>query len=442
MIAGERRATLVEHMRFLRFLLLFTVFIACLPAVRALARDVPDSDVGNAVDEANVNSRYTVESIDVAGQHDYTLSEPVLRQLHGLVGMKLNFEALTTLARSINREVHAKGVSVRVLRGSEPEYVRVVLDVNDGGSRYDLSVPKFLWNSREGWTAEGQATATFTDNAISFGLVNNADDLLERYTGFNAAYQRRSLGSAKVNFILRFEDYHEEWNQATVAAAASTQFLYRSRKNLEPELTYLLSRDLSFTAGVSMESMQPEAAAAPDKSANAATGTVRYHKTLERSSLEQAVDASYDVRSASRTLGSDFVYTRHRVKAEYKAAHNRHQLELGFEGGAITGTAPMFERFALGSTTTLQGWDKFNLDPIGGSRVADGSLTYKYRAMRVFYDTGAVWDRGERVLPRQSLGAGLEGNLGILGHNEFLVACAFPLNQGRLEPMFVAGMNF
>jgi hypothetical protein len=207
-------------------------------------------------------------------------------------------------------------------------------------------------------------------------------------------------------------------------------------------LTCLLSRDLSFTAGVSMESMQAEAAAGPDKSANAAVGTVRYRKTIEGSSLEQAVEASYDVRSASRALGSDFVYTRHRVKAEYTAAHNRHQLDLGFEGGAIAGTAPMFDRFALGSTTTLQGWDKFNLDPVGGSRVADGSMTYKYRAVRVFYDTGAVWDRGERVSPKQSLGAGLEGNLGILGHNEFLVACAFPLNQGRLEPMFVAGMNF
>jgi hypothetical protein len=40
------------------------------------------------------------------------------------------------------------------------------------------------------------------------------------------------------------------------------------------------------------------------------------------------------------------------------------------------------------------------------------------------------------------LGAGLDGNLGILGRNEFLLALAFPLYQGHLEPMFVAGINF
>jgi hypothetical protein len=428
-------------MRYLRFLLLSA---ACVLAIRALAGDAPDPDGGNAVDEANVNSRYTVESIDVAGQHDYTLSQPVLQQIHGLVGTRLNFEALSSLARAITREVHAREVSVRVIRGSEPEYVRVILDVNEDGSRFDVSVPKFLWNSREGWTAEGQATATLGNNSVSFGLLSNGDDLLERYAGYNAAFQRRSLGSDKVNFALIFEDYHDEWNQATIAGATGSEplFLYRSRRNVEPELTFLLSRDLEFSTGVSMEAMQPETAAAREKSANSATGTLRYHRTIESSSLNQAVEASYSVRAASRDLGSDFVYTRHRVKASYTAGHDRHQLELGFEGGAITGTAPMFERFALGDSSTLQGWDKFNLDPLGGTRVMDGSLAYKYRMMRVFYDTGAVWDRGGRVEARQSVGTGLEGNLGIFGHNEFLLALAFPLDQGHLEPMFVAGMNF
>jgi hypothetical protein len=62
--------------------------------------------------------------------------------------------------------------------------------------------------------------------------------------------------------------------------------------------------------------------------------------------------------------------------------------------------------------------------------------------MRVFYDAGSVWDRGGRPVPEQSLGVGLEGNVGFLGNNEFLLALAFPLNQGHPEPMFVAGMNF
>ena len=428
-------------MRFLRFLLLGAACVLAIPGWAGNAPEPPDG--GNAVDEANVNSRYTVESIDVAGQHDYTLSQPVLQQIHGLVGSRLDFAALTRLAHAINREVHARGVSVKLLRGSAPEYVRVVLEVNEGNSRFDISVPQFLWHSSQGWTAEGKATATLANNSVSLGLLSNGDDLLERYAGYNASYQRRALGSEKVNFTFLFEDYHQEWNQSTLAAAESDpQFLYRSRRNVEPELTWIMSRELSFTGGVSMESMQAEAPGEPGKSANALTGTVRYHKTFEGSSVNQAVDGSYSVRAATHDLGSDFIYARHKVKAQYTASHNRHQVEVGFEGGVIAGTAPMFERFALGNTATMRGWDKFELDPLGGTRLADGSLTYKYRMVRVFYDAGAVWDRGDRPQPKQSLGAGLEGNLGFLGHNEFLLAFAFPLNQGHPEPMFVAGMNF
>jgi len=426
-------------MRYLRFLLLGA---ACILAIQVRAGNAPEPDGGNAVDDANVNSRYTVESIDVAGQHDYTLSQPVLNEIHGLVGTRLDFEALTRLARAINREVHARGVSVRLMRGSAPEYVRVILEVNEGHNRFDISVPKFLWHSSEGWTAEGKATATVGNNSVSFGLASNADDLLERYAGYNVSFERRSLGSDKVSFAFLFEDYHQEWNQATLAAAETDpQFLYRSRRNVEPEVTWIVARGLSMTAGVSLESLEPQAGGQA-LSANAVTGTVKYHRTVEGSALNQNVDASYSVRAATHELGSDFAYARHMVKGRYTASHNRHEVEVGFEGGAIVGNAPMFERFAPGNSGTLRGWNKFDVDPLGGTRVADGSLAYKYGPVRVFYDAGAVWDRGDRPEVRQSLGAGLEGNLGFLGHNEFLLAFAFPLNQGRLEPVFVAGMNF
>ena len=424
-------------MRFSHFLLLLGAF-ALAPA--ALAGNAPDPAGGNAADPVNVNSRYTVESIDVAGQHDYTLSKPVLDRLHGMVGSRLDFDALRSLAGTITRELRVREVAVRVMRGSEPEYVRVVLDVNDGRSRFDVSVPKFLWNSREGWTAESQATATQGDNALSVGLLSNGDDLLERYAGLNASLQRRSLGSDKVQFALVFEDYHEEWNQATVAAAAPDS-LYRSRRNIAPEVTFVLSRGISWSAGFSSEAMQPEAGG-DERYANAVTSTVRYNHSVESSTVDQALEATYSLRAAERGLGSDFAYRRHHVKAHYTAAHNRQAVEVGMEAGAIEGVAPMFERFALGNSTALRGFDKFSLDPLGGSRIIDGSLGYRYRAMRVFYDAGSVWDPGGRPAPRQSIGAGLEKNIGFIGNNEFLLALAFPLNQGRIEPMFVAGMNF
>ena len=32
--------------------------------------------------------------------------------------------------------------------------------------------------------------------------------------------------------------------------------------------------------------------------------------------------------------------------------------------GVLTGTAPLFERFSLGNTTTLRGWNKYDLAPL------------------------------------------------------------------------------
>ena len=53
----------------------------------------------------------------------------------------------------------------------------------------------------------------------------------------------------------------------------------------------------------------------------------------------------------------------------------------------------------------------------------------------LFYDAGAVWDRGEAITPRCSAGVGLR-------KDGFSVAVAFPIKDGRVEPVLIAGMNF
>ena len=62
--------------------------------------------------------------------------------------------------------------------------------------------------------------------------------------------------------------------------------------------------------------------------------------------------------------------------------------------------------------------------------------------MRVFYDTGSIWDNGKRPEEKHSVGVGVTTGLGLFGKNALLLAVAFPIRQGRFEPMFIAGMNF
>jgi outer membrane protein assembly factor BamA len=110
--------------------------------------------------------------------------------------------------------------------------------------------------------------------------------------------------------------------------------------------------------------------------------------------------------------------------------------------GAVSGQAPLFERFALGDSAMLRGWNKYSLDPLGGNRLAYGSVTYGYRYMRVFYDAGSVWDQGHALAVKHSAGVGVSGGLGVFEKSTFLLALAFPLRQGQITPVLIAGMNF
>jgi hypothetical protein len=62
--------------------------------------------------------------------------------------------------------------------------------------------------------------------------------------------------------------------------------------------------------------------------------------------------------------------------------------------------------------------------------------------MRVFFDTGSVWDEGKPIEVKESAGVGISSGLGVLQKGAFLLAMAFPLRQGHVTPVVIAGMNF
>ena len=74
--------------------------------------------------------------------------------------------ALKSLAHDIRSELNAHTVSFRVVRGSSPDYVRVFFDI-DRKHSIDLDVPRFVWESGQGWSAVGEATVHAGRNAIT-----------------------------------------------------------------------------------------------------------------------------------------------------------------------------------------------------------------------------------------------------------------------------------
>jgi hypothetical protein len=401
---------------------------------------------GNQDSEFNVNARYTVETVvisadgwrtDLAANHgpdpDGKLSSTLRKDAAALIGEKLNPTMLEDVGRRLRKELHARSVEHHVLRGKSPEYVQVVFEVKLRPARFDVSVPKFLYNSKQTWSGLAEATASIGHNGFTVGGVSDADELTERYSGLIARYENNKLGSDRVRFRFEFDDFHEQWNGATERVGLAS--LYRTRTNFEPEVTITLARPLTLSFGASFQQMQNQLPAAETEAANALITTLRYHRRLEDTENQHDLDAGYSLRAATKLLSSDFSYARHHLQFRYMLTRGRNVFIDDLTAGAIAGNAPLFERFSLGNAATLRGWNKFDLDPLGGDRVVHNSVEYRYGAFQIFYDSGAIWDHNDSPVIRHSAGVGLRQGV-------FSLAVAFPIREGHIDPIFMVGMNY
>ena len=396
-------------------------------------------------DVTNVNARFTVERVTLVGWTVQSISHSLRTDLDRVVGQKLDHSRLELLAGRLKKELRVADVSVKVAKGSAPEHVIVTFEVIKGNERrLDLEVAKFLYNSAEGWSGEATATTHAAGNTFMVGLVSDGDVLVERFTGIRARFERKELGAQRLGLSFEFDNFHDQWNPATLAAAqpASALEIYQDRQVFSPEATLRIAQAVELDFGTRFSRIRLSTPATRTESSNGVVTTLRYHPRWgsaedpkRPNDPEQEVDAYYSVEAATHALGSDADYTRHYVRARYRFHHVHNLLEIGFLAGRITGIAPLFDRFVLGNSSTLRGWDKYEIDPLGGSHVVHGSIDYTYRWVQAFYDTGAIWDRAEDREQRQSLGVGLK-------KDNFQLAVAFPVHAGHADPVFYAGMNF
>jgi hypothetical protein len=400
------------------------------------------------VAETNVNQQYMIESVSVAGIEVDELASSKLpttlrQRLKSLVGERCDVVLLEDLSAQIRRELNLRTVTQHLSKGSAPDRIRVNFEVVRRDLAFDVSLPRFLYNSQQGFTGELDASTRFRQNTFTFGMVSNGDDLTERFTGVTGRFDSAGLGSDRVHFGVIFEDYHEQWNEATINALPGSGLdLYRSRWNVAPQFNFTVARPLTVSVGTSFEQTESETPNMGSQSANAATLDVHYGRRIEGGHVQQQIEGKYSLRVATRALGSTYAYARHLVSMRYEAKSGKHSVSDEFMGGAIAGQAPLFDRFVLGSSSTLRGWDRFEIDPLGGSRVVHNEMTYGYRVgdgmIEGFYDAGALWQSGQfdrAATLRHSLGAGYKQGI-------FVLAMAFPVRSGRIESVFMAGMNY
>ena len=164
--------------------------------------------------------------------------------------------------------------------------------------------------------------------------------------------------------------------------------------------------------------------------------TLRFRSRWEDADANtHELEAGYSLRAATKSMGSDFVYTKHSTVVAYTFRHVKQGLKFSWLTGLVNGNAPIYDRFALGNSTTLRGWNKYELAPLGGARMVHGSVEYRFKMLEAFYDTGSIWDRGQRHNVKHSVGAGIR-------KDALQLAIAFPVRSGHIDPVFIAGVNF
>jgi len=401
--------------------------------------------------EANANTRYVIEAVQISGETGLKLSRSLQSAFQQLVGAHFDPAQLDELAREMRKELHLKSVTPHLVRGSLPDMVRVDFEVHRRSVVFDVTLPKFLYHSKQGWSAEGTASTTIArTNRLSFGLVSDGSTLTERYAGSAAVYENTHIGTDRVHLSFEFDQFHEQWNRATLMALDTNPKdpqIYRERRNYQPAVTVIIRRPLVFQAGASFQQMelQPSAFNSVNPgssnivSANSLFALLRFHREFEGPSQVQEVALDYNIRSASRAIHSDYTYTRHHWNAAYSRTRGNQTIQDDFTAGFISGQAPFFERFVVGTSSLLRGWNRFEIDPLGGTRLVHNSITYRYRFPRVtgqvFYDAGSLWHGTGDTAVRHSLGVGVIRSI-------FTLAVAFPVREGRIDPVFMVGMNY
>jgi hypothetical protein len=403
--------------------------------------ETPASDTtGTQTGDTNVNSRYTVESVGIANLRHYYLPKSLLEDMQNLVGMRFSSEKFQNLAARISSELHGHQVQFNLARGTDPAHVRVTFEEHGPRTGFDVDVPKVAYTTSQGLSAEGDLIVNVDANKFTFAMLSDGDSLVERATGIRARYDRLAVGSDRIRLGFEFDTYHEQYNRATEDAATQTNdlsALYRNRRNFEPSATVAIAAPLTWAVGLSFQQFEQQYPTVRTESSNAVVTSLRYDRKWEDDSAgsKHRFSAGYSLRAA-------YAYTRHAVDATYHWRRGRQSAEAMCLAGGISGQAPLFERFVLGNSTTLRGWDKFELDPLGGGRMIYGSAGYGYGKVRTFYDAGAIWDKGaanlngtgrQGVKHSAGIGVKIEG---------ILLAVAFPIRNDHMEPVFIAGMNF
>ena len=395
--------------------------------------------------DTDINSKYTVSHVELRGVQERDLSPDLQKDLQALADKPFDSDAADQISTRLRSEFPLYQVERRMSRGGQrgrvtliyilrvPEWARWLrLEPSDGNA---------LFHSDQGWGAEMPLVLNSGNVFISPVIAwDTADPLIEEYSGFALRVESRRLGSDRVGMFFEWATFDQDWRDATLAALPfnpQIPDLYRNRMSFTPLLKFAFTRQLNIAGGVGITELDPlsDESALPSQMANVAIGSVRYKQQWGESSKPvHEAGATFTVRAATTALESDFTYERYVAEGDYRFQRGKQGVLLSGMAGSISGAAPLFERFSLGNSRTLRGWDKYDISPAGGDRMFYTSAEYSVRALSLFLDGGSVWDAGTQKKVRFSTGVSFSPG-------PVFFTLGFPINTDEFRAVFTMGFR-
>jgi hypothetical protein len=406
----------------------------------------------------NINARYTVEHVDVTGIPDRRVSQELLDELQALVGKPHDPTEADRLVRKLEAELPDYDVRRRMRRGDESGRIRLVFEITRSERtrwlRFTPSRSKIVYHEDHGWSGVVDVPiGGRADHQVNFGFVlGNDDDLIEEYSGYRLRFESRRAGTDRLGIGFELSRFSQDWREVTLAALETSPDLarpYRTRITVEPKVTFAITPRVRVSAGVSTSELKPLDIGPESEHANAFVAGIGYEQVWRRRAArdadsssrrgrvdrladgDQSLRASYELRSGTEELDSDLSYRRHFGQARFEADRGDTSFIAHFRAGRITGGAPLFERFTLGDSTTLRGWNKFDLAPAGADRMWHQSVEFSHDWFTYFFDAGSLWNAGGQRKTRLATGVGF----GVL-------SVGFPLNADNGDATFILNVRF
>jgi outer membrane protein assembly factor BamA len=359
-------------------------------------------NVGNAVKDTDI-----VESAQVTGAPRSAYSDALDSEIQLMAGKRIDHLEADHLKEKLDTELkHRYDVKENIRKGTKADTVTVVYEAKLIPWIPDRSLPEV------GTYHPQQGISAFADGnifkGITVGMGTDGDSLIERYKGYTTGFEARMLGTPRFGAKVRFETFGMLWKSQTLdnlLLSPEIPGAYRSRQAIEPSVAIAFNRSLYATAGANFTELEMMLPTEHWLSAHEATASLVYKSpALKHGNGTHEFTSEYEIRSGTRTLDSDFVYTRHYWDGGYTGKFGKNKLEFSYLAGRVTGSPPLFERFSLGNTQTLRGWNKYDIDPIGGDRAFHLSTEWSYKYFGVFMDNGSIWNSGENATNRSSFG--------------------------------------